>query len=173
MSQGEEESALWECVQCHTPIAGILEPDILRMLSRRIRLASLHFDVDDADPLTDAMMQVIWQYRSTPVSAKLRELRRSRRVTGLREVVTLRVDHRYCIVGQPIHCVVANLSRHGLFLVSRSPLEAPLMITQFHTKRRIIQLIGKVVWARYLDIGCYGAGIDFLARFGKVQIQHT
>jgi hypothetical protein len=169
MSQGDEEAALWECVHCHTPIAGILAPEVLRMLSRRIRLASLHFDVDDVDPLTDAVMQVIWQVRSRPESAKLREMRRSRRLIGLREVVVLRLDHRYCIIGQPIQCVVANLSRHGLFLVSTTPLEAPIMITQFHTKRRIIQLVGNVIWARYLDIGCYGAGVDFVARFGRVD----
>ena len=167
MSLGDEEAALWECVHCHTPIAGILAPEVLRMLSRRIRLADLHFDVDEVDPLTDAVLQVVWQLRSRPESNKLRDMRRSRRLSGLREVVALRLDNSYCLTGPPIHCVVANLSRHGLFLISTTPLEAPTMITQFHTTRRVIQLIGKVVWARYLDIGCYGAGVDFVARFGR------
>ena len=64
LSQGGEEASLWECVHCQTPFAGVLSPEVLRMLSRRIRLAPLHFDVNDVEPLTDAVLQVVWRNAS-------------------------------------------------------------------------------------------------------------
>ena len=56
-----EEALLWECVDCHTQIRGDIAPEIIRMLSRRVRLAALHFDVEQAAPLTDALLQVVWR----------------------------------------------------------------------------------------------------------------
>ena len=75
-------------------------------------------------------------------------------------------DERYCLAGPPVNGVVANLSRHGQMIVTTTQLTTPIVVTQFQNAHRTIQLIGRVVWNNYLDIGCFGAGIDFLARFG-------
>lgn len=136
------------------------------MLSRRIRLASLHFDVEGAEPLTDSVLQVVWRHAFHDQRNALCDIRRSRRIAGHREVVALRLDHRYVITDAAINGVVANLSRHGQMLVTTSPIDSPAIITQFQNAQRTVQLVGRVVWSRYLDVGCYGAGIDFIARFG-------
>ena len=166
LSQGGEEASLWECVHCQTPFAGVLSPEVLRMLSRRIRLAPLHFDMDDVEPLTDAVLQVVWRNASRSQHDKFRDVRRSRRIAGQREVIALCLDERFRLVGTPINGVVANLSRHGQMLVTTTPLQSPAVLTQFQNARRTIQLVGRVVWTRYLDVGCYGSGVDFVARFG-------
>jgi hypothetical protein len=166
MAQRPDEACLWECIHCQTAFAGVLSPEVLRMLSRRIRLASLHFDVEDAEPLTDAVLQVVWRNALHERRNAMCDIRRSRRISGHREVVVLCLDERYLIAEGTINGVVANLSRHGQMLVTTRPIESPTIITQFQNAQRTIQLVGRVVWSRYLDVGCYGAGIDFIARFG-------
>jgi hypothetical protein len=166
MAEDHEEAALWECVQCQTPLAGVLSPDVLRLLSRRIRLAALHFNIENAEPLTEAVLHVAWQNAFATQSEIVHETRRSRRVSGHREVVCVCMDERYSLAGSALNGVVANLSRHGLMLVTTRQITTPIVITQFQNARRTIQLIGRVVWNNYLDIGCFGAGVDFQARFG-------
>jgi hypothetical protein len=168
LTECDEEAALWECVHCHTAIAGVLSPEILRMLSRRIRLAALHFDVEQAEPLTDAVLQVVWRNASRAQRSAMCDVRRSRRVAGQREVVALCLDERYTISGPPLNGVVANLSRHGQLLVTTTQIQTPTILTQFQNAQRTIQLVGRIVWSRYLDVGCYGAGVDFVARFGRI-----
>jgi hypothetical protein len=171
LTERDEEASLWECVHCHTSFAGVLSPEVLRMLSRRIRLAALHFDVEQAEPLTDAVLQVVWRNAARAQRAAMRDIRRSRRVAGQREVVALRLDERYILSGQPFNGVVANLSRHGQLIVTTEQLHAPAILTQFQNAQRTIQLIGRIVWSRYLDVGCYGAGVDFIARFGRSGLE--
>ena len=166
MADFNEEAALWECVHCQTPIAGVLSPDVLRLLSRRIRLAALHFDVENAEPLPEAVLHVAWQQAFAAENDIVHETRRSRRISGHREVIVVGFDERYCLAGPPINGIVANLSRHGQMLVTTTQLSTPIVVTQFQNARRTIQLLGRVVWNNYLDIGCFGAGVDFLARFG-------
>jgi hypothetical protein len=166
MAERPDEASLWECIHCQTAFAGVLSPEVLRMLSRRIRLASLHFDVEDAEPLTDAVLQVVWRNALHERRNAMCDIRRSRRISGHREVVALCLDERYLIAEGTRNGVVANLSRHGQMLVTTRPIESPTVITQFQNAQRTIQLLGRVVWSRYLDVGCYGAGIDFIARFG-------
>jgi hypothetical protein len=166
MAEGREEAALWECVQCQTPLAGVLAADVLRLLSRRIRLAPIHFNVDEPELLIDAVLQVAWRNASADNCTQTHEGRRSRRLSGTREVVALCLDSRYNFSGKPINGVVSNLSRHGLMLVTTHQVTTPMVITQFQNSRRTIQLLGRIVWSNYLDIGCFGAGVDFMARFG-------
>jgi hypothetical protein len=167
MADHPNEASLWECVHCQTPFAGVLSPEVLRMLSRRIRLAPLHFDVENSEPLTDAVLQVVWRNASRDYRNALCDVRRSRRVSGHREVVVLRLDERFVLNGAALNGVVANLSRHGQMLVTTMPIQTPTILTQFQNAQRTIQLMGRVVWSRYLDVGCFGAGIDFIARFGR------
>jgi hypothetical protein len=167
MTERDEEASLWECVHCHTPFAGVLSPEILRMLSQRIRLAPLHFNVEQAEPLTEAVLQVAWSNASREQRNAMCDVRRSRRIAGQREVVALCLDERYVLTGAPINGVVANLSRHGQMLVTTTQLHSPAIVTQFQNAKWTIQLVGHVVWTRYLDVGCYGAGVNFIARFGR------
>ena len=171
LTEADEEASLWECVHCHTPFAGVLSPEILRMLSRRIRLAALHFDIERAEPLTDAVLQVVWRNASRAPRNERCEIRRSRRISGQREVVALRLDDRYIVSGEPLNGVVANLSRHGQMLVTTKQIHTPAILTQFQNMQRTIQLVGRIVWSRYLDVGCYGAGVDFIARLGRSGLE--
>lgn len=167
MAESEYDAALWECVHCQTSFAGVLSPEILRMLSRRVRLASLHFDTSDSEPLAEAVLQVVWRHANRGQRGAHCEIRRSQRISGHREIVALRLDERFVINGAPVNGVVANLSRHGQMLVTTTPIDTPTIITQFQNAQRTVQLVGRVIWSRYLDVGCYGAGIDFVARFGR------
>lgn len=141
------------------------------MLSRRIRLATLHFDVERSAPLTDAVLQVVWRNASRNQRNTPCDIRRSRRLSGHREVAVLRLDERFVLSGEAVNGVVANLSRHGQMLVTTTPIQSPAILTQFQNAQRTIQLIGRVVWSRYLDVGCYGAGVDFIARFGRSALE--
>jgi len=171
MTEQNEEAALWECVHCQTPFVGVLSPEVLRMLSQRIRLAALHFDAERAEPLTDAILQVVWRAAYRDQHHTMCDVRRSRRISGQREVVVLNLDERYRLSGPPVNGVVANLSRHGQMLVTTTRLESPTVLTQFQNAQRTIQLVGRVVWCSYLDVGCYGTGVDFIARFGKKALE--
>lgn len=168
LTECDETASLWECVHCHTPFAGVVAPGILRMLSQRVRLVTTHFDVEGAEPLTDTVLQVAWRYAAEREQQRIvRDGRRSQRIAGQREVVALPLDERYRITGSPANGVVANLSRHGQLLVTMTEMRSPAIITQFQSARHTIQLVGRVVWSQYLDLGCFGAGIDFVARFGR------
>ena len=123
MAQVGEEASLWECIHCQTSFAGVLSPEVLRMLSRRVRLAPLHFDMEHAEPLTDAVLQVVWRNASKSQRDAFRDVRRSRRISGQREVIAICLDERFRIMEAPINGVVANLSRHGQMLVTTQPLE--------------------------------------------------
>jgi hypothetical protein len=165
-----DEALLWECVDCHTPIRGDIAPEIIRMLSRRVRLAALHFDVEQAAPLTDALLQVVWRNSSRSGRDAHHDGRRSGRISGQREVVALRLDELYRPTGPAINGIVANLSRHGQMLVTTTQIKSTAVITQFQNASRTFQIIGRIVWSRYLDVGCYGAGVDFIARFGRSDL---
>lgn len=170
LTERDEVATLWECVHCHTPFAGVISPGILRMLSQRVRLSTTHFDVEGAEPLTDTVLQVAWRFAEREQRRILRDVRRSRRVSGQREVVTLPLDEWYRVVGPAVNGVVANLSRHGQLLVTTTEITSPAVITQFQSARQTIQIVGRVVWSQYLDLGCFGAGTDFAARFGRSTI---
>jgi hypothetical protein len=167
LAEQDDEAALWECVHCHTHFVGVLSPEVLRMLSRRIRLAALDLDVDQAEPLTDAVSHVVRRAACRAQRPVMYDVRRSERIWGQRDVVAIRLDERYRPSGPPIRGVVANLSQHGQMLITTTQLESPAILTQFRTAQQTIQLMGRVVWSRYLDMGCYAAGIDFTARLGR------
>jgi len=65
--------------------------------------------------------------------------------------------------------VIANLSRHGMLLVTPGPLSSPSVIVQVASDRQVVQLFGETVWTRRLDHGCHGAGVEFIARFGRIS----
>ena len=170
LNEPNEEPALWECVECQTAMTGVIAPEIVRMLSRRMRLAARHFDVEHAEPLTDAVLRVVWQNAFPGKNVAQHCARRSQRISGQREVVAIRLDERFGLTGPALNGVVANLSRHGQMLVTTTQLDLTPVITQFQNASRQIQIIGRVVWSRYLDVGCWGAGVDFIGRFGRNDV---
>jgi hypothetical protein len=140
------------------------------MLSQRVRLSTIHFDVEGAEPLTETVLQVAWRFAERDQGNIQRDVRRSQRVSGQREVVALPLDEWYRVAGPAVNGVVANLSRHGQLLVTTTEITSPAVITQFQSARQTIQIVGRVVWGQYLDLGCFGAGTDFAARFGRSTI---
>ncbi len=166
-AEQDEEAALWECVHCQTRFVGVLSLEVLRMLSQRIRLATLDLDVDQSEPLTEEVLYVVSRASCRGQHPVMRDVRRSERIWGQRDVVALRLDERYRPSGPPIRGVVANLSQHGQMLVTTTQLQSPVILTQFRNAQQTIQLVGRVVWSRDLDMGCFAAGVDFTARFGR------
>ena len=49
-----------ECIACRSPFAGVLMPEMVPMLSQRVRLAERHFDQPHTRPLP-AIVQVLLQ----------------------------------------------------------------------------------------------------------------
>jgi hypothetical protein len=164
-----EEVALWECVGCESPFAGVLLPDIVTMLAQRIRLSQRHLDTEHSQALPFTLRQVIQRIHGAEPIEEVRDLRRSIRLSGLRRAVTVRFDERFGIPESAMHCAIANLSSHGLLLVTGEPIEAGAAVVQVESPRSILQLLVNVVWKQNLGGGCYGSGGEFVTRFGRVD----
>ena len=63
--------------------------------------------------------------------------------------------------------MIGNLSCHGVLLVTDVQLQTEALMLQTPLNRHLLQLLGRIVWSRPLEHGCYGAGIDLVARFGR------
>jgi len=164
-----EEAALWECVGCEAPFAGILLPDIVTMLAQRIRLSQRHFDTEQAEPLPLTLRQVVQRIHNGEPVDEIRELRRSVRLAGLRHAVLACFDAQYGIPASALRCAIANLSSHGLLLVTGEPIDAGAVVVQVQSPRGVLQLLANVVWKQPLGGGCYGGGGSFITRFGRVD----
>ena len=164
-----EEAALWECVGCDAPFAGTLLPDMVAMLAQRIRLSQRHFDVDHAKPMPFTLRQVIQRIHNAEPLEEMRDLRRSMRVSGVRQALTACLDGSQGASGNALCSTIANLSSNGLLLVTGEPLEGNTIVAQVERPRAILQLLANVVWRQHLGGGCYGAGAELVARFGRVQ----
>lgn len=167
-SVGSEEPALWECVGCDAPFAGILLPDVATMLSQRIRLSQRHFDIEHTKPLPFTLRQVIQRIHNAEPLEEIRDFRRSNRLAGMRHSITVCLDDQFGISESARNSTIANLSSHGLLLVTGEPIDAAAAIVQVDRPRSTIQLLASIVWRQHLGGGCYGTGAELVARFGRV-----
>jgi hypothetical protein len=138
------------------------------MLAQRVRLAQRHFDVEHAPPLPFTLRQVVERIHANESMNDIRDLRRSERLCGLRHAVTAFVDARQCITGTAHRCAIANLSSHGMLMVTSVPVVARALIMQVESPQVLLQLYAELVWTRHLGGGCYGTGAAFVARFGRM-----
>jgi hypothetical protein len=155
-------------VGCESPFAGVLLPDMVAMLAQRIRLSQRHFDAEHCEPLPFTLRQVIQRLHDSEPLDEVRELRRSIRLTGMRHAVTVCLDGSHGITASALNSMIANLSSHGLLLVTGVPLDGNVIMAQVERPRGTLQLLANIVWKQHLGGGCYGAGAEFVARFGRV-----
>jgi hypothetical protein len=167
-SDMDERAALWECVACNTPFAGVLLTDALDTVAQRVRLAEIHFETAEARRISQELRQFVRQFEATRLNSVERfvEKRRSPRVAQDLDVVAVGVDANCMLVGDPLYAMVANLSAHGMLLVSEVALECEMVFVRVPLKGEWLQLFGRIAWSRELGSGFFGVGIEFIARLG-------
>jgi hypothetical protein len=168
MSGPAEVATLWECAACGTAFAGVLLPEQAVPLARLVRLAQLHFDAEHAEPLPDNFRTVVVELIAKQNNREYLEQRRSPREVRQLDVVAIGLDANFMLVGPTCRGLVANLSSHGMLLATAVHLTTAAVAVQMQGGNETVQLLGKIVWSRHLGRSAYGAGIDFVARLGKV-----
>jgi PilZ domain len=168
MSGPAEVATLWECSRCSTAFAGVLLPEQAASLAKFVRLAQLHFDAEHAEPLPANFRANVLTQVSNQTDREVVERRRSPRDAIQLDAVAIGLDANYMLVGPTCHGLVVNLSSHGMLLTTPVILPAACVAVQMQAGSEKMQLLGKIVWSRHLGDSCYGAGIDFVARLGKV-----
>ena len=165
-----EEPALWECVGCQAPFAGVVIPDMLPLISHRVRLSERHFDVDPRNELPDEVDSLLETMAALPLLPGQREMRRSPRAWGRRKALVLCADTRYHLIGPAVNGVIGNLSTYGMLLITSEVISTDAVFVESASRRYSLQLLGRIVWSQRLDHGCFGTGIELIARFGKTLL---
>jgi hypothetical protein len=168
MSGPAEVATLWECAACGTAFAGVLVPDLVAAHAKRVRLAQLHFDVEHTEPLGDNFRTAAVELNARPVNPEFIEQRRSPREARQLDAVAIGFGAGYMLVGPTCRGIVANLSSHGMLLTTAVPLKSPAVAVQMCGGGEKIQLLGRIVRPHDLGNGCYGNGVEFISRLGKV-----
>jgi hypothetical protein len=168
MSGPAEIAALWECATCSTAFAGVLVPPLAPSLAKFVRLSQIHFRDDDIEPLSAAFTQTVAEIISCQQDQQQHERRCSPRAISRLDATAIGLDVNFMVAAQSCRGIVANLSSQGMLLATPLHLQNANVAVQMLANSERVQLIGKVVWSRHLGAGCYGAGIDFVARLGKV-----
>jgi PilZ domain len=168
MSGPAEVATLWECANCGTAFAGVLLSEQAASFAKSVRLAQLHFDAEHAEPLPANFRTTVLTQISKQSDREFVERRRSPREDIQLDAVAIGLDANYMLVGPTCHSLVVNLSSHGMLLTTPVILPAASVAVQMQAGSERLQLLGKIVWSRHLGGSCYGAGVDFVARLGKV-----
>jgi hypothetical protein len=168
MSGPAEIAALWECATCGTAFAGVLVPALAPPLAKFVRLSQIHFREEHAEPLSNEFKQIVKDSISRQVNLQRREQRRSPREIRYLDASAVGLDANFTVAAHSCRGIVANLSSHGMSLATPLYLQNANVAVQMLANSEKVQLIGRVIWSRHLGGGCYGAGIDFVARLGKV-----
>ena len=168
MSGPAETATLWECAACSAAFAGVLVSDLVDGQAHRVRLAQLHFDVEGTEPLLDEFRATVAQLNARPPNAEFIERRRSPREVRQIDAVAIGFGANYMPVGPTCRGIVANLSSHGMLLTTAARLETPVVAVQMCGGGEKIQLLGRIIRSGDLGSGCYGNGIEFISRLGRV-----
>jgi PilZ domain len=168
MSGTSEIAALWECAACSTAFAGVLVPELVPSLAKLVRLSQIHFGDEHVDPLLNDFSQIVKELMSRQANAQDHEQRRSPREIPNLDAMAIGLDANFMVAVQSCRGVVVNLSSHGMLLATPVQLHNANVAVQMHGGGERVQLLGRIVWSRHLGGSCYGAGIDFVARLGKV-----
>ena len=168
MSWSHEAAALWECTACGASFAGVFIQELAVSLSKSVRLAQLHFEADHAEPTSDAIRQTLAGVSAEQHTLKYTENRRGSREPRWLKATAVAFDAGFVLVGPTCRAIVSNLSSHGMMLLTSIQLQSAVVAVQMHGGPETIQVLGRVVWSRFLGHGCFGAGVDFATHLGKV-----
>jgi hypothetical protein len=168
LSRSHEVAALWECAACGEAFAGVFIHELARSLSQSVRLAQIHFEADHTEPALDAVRKTLAELSDEDLALKYTGTRGRSREPRWLQASAIGFDADLILVGPTCGAIVTNLSSHGLLLLTAIQLQSAAVAVQMHGGPEKIQVLGQIVWSRFLGHGCYGAGIDFSAHFGKV-----
>jgi hypothetical protein len=168
MSHSHEVAALWECTACGASFAGVFIQELAISHSKSVRLAQLHFEAEHAEPISDAVRQTLAGMSAEQLPLKYTENRRGSREPRWLNATAVAMDAGFLLVGPTCLAIVPNLSSHGMMLLTAIQLHSAAVAVQMHGGPEKIQMLGRVVWSRFLGHGCFGAGVDFAAHLGKV-----
>jgi hypothetical protein len=168
MAGQHEVAALWECTACGAAFAGVLRLESIGSRAQAVRLAQLHFGDDHVVPLPDDFSQTVMKLDADQLGPPDHERRRSPRDLRHVDAIAVGLDANFILADQSCRGIVVNLSSHGMLLATPQQLRTTHVAVQIHGAVEKVQVLGRVVWARQLTRNCYGAGIDFAARLGKV-----
>jgi ribosomal protein L37AE/L43A len=168
LSRSQEVAALWECTACGASFAGVFIQELAPSLAQSVRLAQLHFEADHAEPISDTVRQVLANVSAEQLSLKYMEARRGTREPRWLKATAIGFDADLVLVGPTCRGIVANLSSHGMLLLTAVQLHSAAVAVQMQGGPEKIQVLGRIVWSRFLGHGCYGTGVDFAAQLGKV-----
>jgi PilZ domain-containing protein len=168
MSGQQEVAALWECAACGAAFAGVLLLDSVATRAQAVRLAQLHFGNDHVERLPDDFSQVVLNLDTRQVGPPTHERRRSPRDFRHVDAIAVGLDANFILADQSCRGIVVNLSSHGMLIATPQQLRTTHVAIQIQGALEKVQVLGRVVWARQFVRDCYGTGIDFAARLGKV-----
>ncbi len=168
MAGQHEVAALWECAVCGAAFAGILLLESVATRAQAVRLAQLHFGDDHVEPLPDDFSETVMNLDAKQIGPPSHERRRSPRDSRHVDAIAVGLNANFILADQSCRGIVVNLSSHGMMLATPQQLRTTHAAVQIQGAFEKVQLLGRVVWARQLRPNCYGAGIDFAARLGKV-----
>jgi hypothetical protein len=168
LSQSHEVAALWECTACGASFAGVVIQELAVSHAKSVRLAQLHFEADHAEPVSDAVRQTLAGMSAEQLTLKYTENRRGSREPRWLKATAVALDAGFVLVGPTCCAIVSNLSSHGMMLLTAIQLQSAAVAVQMHGGPEKIQVLGRVIWSRFLGHGCFGAGVDFAAHLGKV-----
>jgi hypothetical protein len=168
MSGQHEVAALWECTACGSAFAGVLLLESLATRAQSVRLAQLHFGEDHIPPLPKDFAQAVADLSVEQTGPLQHAMRRSARDFRRLNAIVVGLDNNFILADQSCRSVVVNLSSHGMMLATPGELKTTHVAVQMQGAAERVQVLGRVVWSRHLTLDCFGAGIDFTARLGKV-----
>lgn len=168
MSGQQEVAALWECAACGAAFAGVLLLDSVATRAQAVRLAQLHFGDDHVERLPADFSQIVMQLNAEQIGPPTHERRRSPRDSRHADAIAVGLDANFILADQSCRGIVVNLSSHGMLLATPQQLRTTHVAIQIQGALGKVQVLGRVVWTRQLAPNCYGAGIDFAARLGRV-----
>jgi hypothetical protein len=172
-SQADETAALWECANCRSPFAGVLLTHGVGLIARRVRLADLHFDSADVGPISHEFRQFVRKLDATQLNCteKFVDARRSVRIAEELDVVAVGIDAGGSAACQPVPAIVVNLSGQGMLLMAEQPFQCERLVVRLLSDGQWLQIAGRVIWARELEDGFHGAGVEFIARLATVRAE--
>lgn len=168
MAGQHEVAALWEFATCGTAFAGVLLLESIGTRAQAVRLAQLHFGNDHVEPLPNDFSETVMKLEAKQIGPPTHERRRSPRDSRHVDAIAVGLDANFILADQSCRAIVVNLSSHGMMLATPQQLKTTHVAVQIQGAFEKVQVLGRVVWARQLRPTCYGAGIDFAARLGKV-----
>jgi hypothetical protein len=166
-----EVFAHWQCAACSSPLTGVLVNDITPKMAESIRIAQMHFDTRDVDPIPDSMRELLNEFVKLRQQNHTDDERRAHpRIPQQLDVTVVAVGDHWTPRGKPLVGTVVDLTSHGLGMVTSSLGGVGHVAVQIRNPKGLVQLLGRIAWTKDLGQGFQDSGVQFLLRFGRTPV---